>query len=449
MATENNVLTKNYDMVVIGFGKAGKTLAATFGTEGKKVAMIEESPKMYGGTCINIGCIPTKTLVVGADKGKSFEEAKATRDKVVAKLNAKNLGMLENNPNVDVYTAKAHFVDDKVVAFTWDGKTVQVTAPVIIINTGATQNVLSIPGLTTSKHVYNSTEFQAVDKKPNTLGIIGGGNIGLEFANLYARLGVKVTVIETGDRILKREDEDVAALAKTYMEEEGVTFVLGAKTESVSNRGEQVVVKTDQGELLFDALIHATGRKPNTADLGLEHTDIQVKPNGAIEVDEFCQTSVPGVFAVGDVNGGMQFTYVSLDDFRIVNRYLHGDTSYSHKERKNVPYATFITPPLAHVGLHEGEAREKYPHAAVGTLMVNNMPRHAVNQDPRGIFKVIVDTDTKLILGATIFSKGAEEIINLLKMAMDNNIPYTYIQNQIFTHPTMAENLNDVFKNLK
>ena len=436
-----------YDLLVIGFGKAGKTLAATFAKEGKKVAVVEESSAMYGGTCINIGCIPTKTLIVAADNKKDYNEAKATRDKVVTKLNAKNFAMLDNSPNVDVYTARAKFVSNKVVEISANGETKQLEGEVVVINTGAKNNVLPIPGLTTSKNVYDSTELQKLEKAPKTLGIIGGGNIGLEFASLYSRLGVKVTVIDHSDRILVREDADVAELAKGYLEETGVEFKLGSTTKEVRNNGENVVVVTEEhGELEFEAVLHATGRRANTENLGLENTDIELRPNGSIVVDEYCQTTVENVFAVGDVNGGLQFTYVSLDDFRIVNGYLHGKKEYTTADRKNVPYSTFISPALSHVGLHEEEAKAQYSNVAVGSLLVANMPRGAVNQDQRGIYRVVVDKDTNLILGATLFGKNSEEIINIIKMAIDNKIPYTYIRDQIFTHPTMAENLNDVFK---
>ncbi len=439
-----------YDLLVIGFGKAGKTLAATFGNEGKKVAVVEESSEMYGGTCINIGCIPTKTLIVAADNKKDFKEAKAIRDTVVSKLNAKNFAMLDNNPNIDVYTASAKFVSNKVVEISVNGETKQLEGDIVVINTGAKNNVLPIPGLTTSKNVYDSTQFQKLEATPKTLGIIGGGNIGIEFANLYARFGVDVTVIDFAPTVLGREDKDIAEMAKGYLEEAGVTFKLGTATKEIRNNGEKVVVDTEKyGDLEFDALLHATGRRANTENLGLENTDIKVNERGFIEVDDYCQTNVENVFAVGDVNGGLQFTYVSLDDFRVVNGYLHGNKDYTRANRKNVPYSTFISPVLSHVGLHQAEAEENYSNIAVASLPVANMPRGVVNQDQRGIYKVIVDKDTNLILGATLFGKNSEEIINIIKMAIDNKIPYAYLKNQIFTHPTMAENLNDVFKLIK
>ncbi|MGX7069379.1 FAD-containing oxidoreductase [Gemella bergeri] len=436
-----------YDLLIIGFGKAGKTLATTLAKEGKKVAVVEENSKMYGGTCINIGCIPTKTLIVAAENKKNYSEAKATRDNVVSKLNAKNFAMLNDNPNIDIYTAKAKFISNKVVEIFENGETKQLKGEIIVINTGAKNNILNIPGLTTSKNVYDSTELQKLKTPPKTLGILGGGNIGLEFSNLYSKLGVKVTVIDFSPTILGREDTDISMLAQKYLKEQGVEFKLGTVTKEIRNNGNKVIVDTEKyGNLEFDALLHATGRRANTEDLGLENTDIKLAANGSVVVDEFCRTNVENIFAVGDVNGGLQFTYVSLDDFRIVNNYLHGNKEYIRLSRKNIPYSVFITPTLSRVGLNENQAHELYKNIAIASLPVANMPRGAVNQDQRGIYKVIVDKDTDLILGATLFSKNSEEIINLIKLAMDNNIPYTYIKNQVFTHPTMAENLNDVFK---
>ena len=437
-----------YDLLVVGFGKAGKTLAVKYANLGKKVAVVEKDSAMYGGTCINIGCIPTKTLVVSAEKGQSYEQAKERRDAVVAKLNAKNFGMLNNNANIDVYTVEAKFVANKVVEITVDGKTETLEAEIVVINTGATSVVPKIKGLAEAKNVYNSTEIQKLQHAPEKLAVLGGGNIGLEFSGIYTKLGSKVTVFNFGE-ILQRDEPVVRELAKQYMQEDGIEFVTTATTKEVKNNGEKVVVVTDEGEFEFDALLYATGRKPNTENLGLENTDIVVNERGAVVVDDYCRTNVEGVFAVGDVNGGLQFTYVSLDDFRIVWNYLQGTGDYNRSKRSNIATSMFITPTLSRVGLTEKEAREQGYEVVVGELLVANMPRGAVNGDPRGVYKVVVDKNTKLILGATLFAKNSEEVINLIKMAIDNNIPYTYIQNQVFTHPTMAENLNDVFNLVK
>ncbi|MDO4814889.1 MAG: FAD-containing oxidoreductase [Gemella sp.] len=437
---------KKYDLLVIGFGKAGKTLAAKFASLGKEVAVVEENKEMYGGTCINIGCIPTKTLITSVDKGLDYQGAKERRDTVVSKLREKNFNMLDSNSQVDLYTAKAKFLSDKVVEISTDTDKKELTADIIVINTGATTNVLNIEGLTTSKNVVNSTEIQNLTELPKNLGILGAGNIGLEFSSLYARLGSKVKVIDHNSTILAREEEIVAKMAKDYLEEDGVEFLLNKKTKKIYNNEEKVILKTEDGEKFeFDILLHATGRKPNTEGLGLENTNIKLTERGAISVDENCQTSVENVFAVGDVNGGLQFTYTSLDDYRIVANYLLGDKSYNLNTRKNVPFTTFITPALSRVGLTEKEAREKGYDVLVKEHLVSNMPRAAVNGDTRGIFKAIVDKNTNLILGTTLFSKNSEELINLITMAMDNNIPYTYLRDQIFNHPNMAENLNDLF----
>lgn len=433
-----------YDLIVIGFGKAGKTLAAKMAMQGKKVALIERSKAMYGGTCINIACIPTKTLLVAAEKGLSFEEVMTEKNAVTSRLNGKNYATI-SGAGVDIIDAEAHFLSNKVIEIVSGNQKQELTAENIVINTGAISNILPIPGLTTSKNVYDSTGIQNLDRLPKSLGILGGGNIGLEFAGLFNKLGSKVTVLDAADTFLPRVEPSIAAMAKQYMEEDGIEILQNVFTQEVKNDGDEVVVVTKNKSFHFDALLYATGRKPNIEPLKLENTDIQITDRGAIQVDKHCQTSVSGVFAVGDVNGGLQFTYVSLDDFRIVFSYLAGDGSYTLDNRKNVPTTMFITPPLAQIGLTEAQAKEQGLPYATKEIPVSAMPRGHVNADLRGTFKAVVNTETKEILGATIFSQGAQEIINILTVAMDNNIPYTYFTKQIFTHPTLAENLNDLF----
>ena len=429
-----------YDLIVIGFGKAGKTLAAKMAMQGKKVALIERSKAMYGGTCINIACIPTKTLLVAAEKGLSFEEVMTEKNAVTSRLNGKNYATI-SGAGVDIIDAEAHFLSNKVIEIVSGNQKQELTAENIVINTGAISNILPIPGLTTSKNVYDSTGIQNLDRLPKSLGILGGGNIGLEFAGLFNKLGSKVTVLDAADTFLPRVEPSIAAMAKQYMEEDGIEILQNVFTQEVKNDGDEVIVVTKNKSFHFDALLYATGRKPNIEPLKLENTDIQITDRGAIQVDKHCQTSVSGVFAVGDVNGGLQFTYVSLDDFRIVFSYLAGDGSYTLDNRKNVPTTMFIAPPLAQIGLTEAQG---LPYATK-EIPVSAMPRGHVNADLRGAFKAVVNTETKEILGATIFSQGAQEIINILTVAMDNNIPYTYFTKQIFTHPTLAENLNDLF----
>lgn len=433
-----------YDLIVIGFGKAGKTLASKMASQGKKVALIERSKAMYGGTCINIACIPTKTLLVAAEKGLTFDQVMAEKNAVTSRLNSKNYAGV-SGAGVDIIDGEAHFLSNKVIEITAGDEKEELTAETIVINTGAVSNVLPIPGLTDTKNVYDSTGIQNLKELPKRLGVLGGGNIGLEFAGLYNKLGSQVTVLDAAPVFLPRVEPSIAALAKQYMEEDGIQLLQNVRTTQVKNDGEEVVVVTEDGEFRFDALLYATGRKPNIEPLHLENTDIELTERGAIKVDKHLETSVPGVFAAGDVNGGLQFTYISLDDFRILYSYLAGDGSYTLEDRKNVPTSMFITPPLAQIGLTEKEAQEQGLPIAVKEIPVAAMPRGHVNADLRGAFKAVVNTETKEIVGATIFSAGAQEIINILTVAMDNKIPYTYLSKQIFTHPTLAENLNDLF----
>lgn len=368
----------------------------------------------------------------------------AHKETVVTRLRAKNEAVLKG-AGVDLYLAEARFVSNKVVEITAGAEREELTAETIVINTGAVSNVVPIPGLLDSKNVFDSTDIQQLDSLPARLGVIGGGNIGLEFASLYVRLGSQVTVFEASPAILGRYEEVAAQLAKDYMEEDGVSFVVNAKTEKVANNGEEVLVTVNGEDYAFDAVLYALGRKPATEGLGLENTDITLTERGAVQVDEYCETTVPGVYAVGDVNGGLQFTYTSLDDFRIVFGKLTGNGDYTLQHRKNVPNTLFIAPVLSQVGLTEKAVQKAGLPYKANELPVANMPRAHVNNNLRGIYKVVVNTETNEILGATLFGEGAQENINLIKMAMDNHIPYTYIKNQIFTHPTMAENLNDVF----
>ena len=436
--------TKHYDIVVLGFGKAGKTLAAKFGSMGKSVAMIEENPLMYGGTCINIACIPTKTMIIAASKGLSYDQVLNQREVVTSRLRNKNFGMLDTNEHVDVYTGHGEFISNKEIAVTAGEDKIILSGETIIINTGAVAIKPNIDGIGTATGFYNSTEIQHLSPQPSTLGIIGAGPIGLEFASLYAKLGTKVTVFNIDSTILKREEPLVQELANEYLAEQGVTILNSVTLNTVSNDGTKPVITTDHENYTFDTVLYATGRKANTANIGLENTDITTNDRGAIVVNDTCESSVPGVYAVGDVNGGPQFTYISLDDFRIVFGALTGNGQYTLKDRKNIPYTTFLTPPLARVGLTEEDAINKGYTVKTKEMLVATMPRAHVNDYLKGAFKIVVNADNDLILGATLYSQGAEELINLIKMAMDNNIPYTYFKNQIFTHPTMAENLNDL-----
>ncbi|MDU6913384.1 MAG: FAD-dependent oxidoreductase, partial [Veillonella sp.] len=275
-----------------------------------------------------------------------------------------------------------------------------LSADTIVINTGAVAIKPNISGIDTATGFYNSTEIQQLPTQPSTLGVIGAGPIGLEFASLYAKLGAKVTVFNIESSILKREEPIVQELATEYLTEQGITILNNVTLDSVSNDDNKPVIKANNQNYTFDAVLYATGRKANTANIGLEHTDIATNERGAIVVNDTCESSVP--------------------------------------------YTTFLTPPLSRVGLTEEDAINQGYTIKTKEMLVATMPRAHVNDYLKGAFKIVVDADNDLILGATLYSQGAEELINLIKMAMDNNIPYTYFKNQIFTHPTMAENLNDL-----
>ncbi|WP_295276376.1 FAD-containing oxidoreductase, partial [Veillonella sp.] len=385
-----------------------------------------------------------KTMIIAASKGLSYDQVLNQREVVTSRLRNKNFAMLDTNEHVDVYTGHGEFISNKEIAITAGEDKIVLSSDTIIINTGAVAIKPNISGIDTATGFYNSTEIQQLSPQPNTLGIIGAGPIGLEFASLYAKLGAKVTVFNIESSILKREEPIVQELANEYLTEQGISILNDVTLNSVSNDGNKPVITANGQNYTFDAVLYATGRKPNTGNIGLENTDITTNDCGAIAVNDTCESSVPGVYAVGDVNGGPQFTYISLDDFRIVFGALTGNGQYTLKDRKNIPYTTFLTPPLARVGLTEEDAINKGYTVKTKEMLVATMPRAHVNDYLKGAFKIVVNTENNLILGATLYSQGAEELINLIKMAMDNNIPYTYFKNQIFTHPTMAENLNDL-----
>lgn len=437
---------KKYDLIVIGFGKAGKTLAKSAAKHGLSVAMVEQSKKMYGGTCINVGCIPTKVLVHDADLGGDFKEAMARKQSVVAALNNKNYTNLVSDDHIDVIDGKATFLSNKEIEVTLaDGAGKEtLTADKIVINTGGTPVVPKITGIETAQRLYDSTGIMELSALPQELVIVGGGYISLEFASMFANFGTKVTVLEFMDKLLAREDEEIAALVLKDIEERGVTLLTGVTTSAFEEGTDKTIVKTNKGDFPADAVLVAIGRKPQT-DLGLENTEITFGQRGEIATNEFLETAVEGVYAVGDVKGGLQFTYISLDDFRIVNDQLFGSKERSTLNRGAVPYTVFLDPPMSRIGLTAKEAQDKGLEIIEGKLPVAQIPRHKINNDPRGLFKVVVDAGSKEILGATLYGQNSEELINLIKIAMDQHLSYEVLRDAIYTHPTMSESFNDLF----
>ncbi|PAV27979.1 hypothetical protein CIL05_19125 [Virgibacillus profundi] len=436
-----------YDAIIIGFGKAGKTLAGELANKGWKVAMIEKDPNMYGGTCINIACIPTKVLVHDGLMKMPYPDAIERKDKVVEKLRENNYKSLADNDQVTIHVSEAKFRSDKEVEIELDGKREILTAEHIFINTGATSNIPPLKGDLSSDKVYTSTTLINRKQLPKKLAIIGGGYIGLEYASMYQNFGSEVSVITPEDKLLPYEDSEIAAEVQKVLEEKGIQFIFGAKAEEVEEKSEdEVKLALSNGEdLIANAVLLATGRKPNVEHLGLENTSIELTEKGAIKVNDHLETKVDNVWALGDVKGGMQFTYISLDDYRIVMNYLFGDKEYSLMARKNVPYSVFIDPPLSRVGMTAKEAEDKGYEIAGGKLSVASHPRAHVIDDLRGLFKVVIDKKKDKILGATLFGPESPELINLVKLAMDLDAPYTYLRDQVYNHPVMSESFNNLF----
>ncbi|WP_373143037.1 FAD-dependent oxidoreductase [Bacteroides caccae] len=452
-----------FDVIIIGFGKGGKTLAAEFAKRGQKVAIIERSDKMYGGTCINIGCIPTKTLVhqakmASALKDATFEErsefyrnAVSVKESVTSALRNKNYHNLADNPNVTVYTGIGSFVSADVVAVRTATEEIRLTSKQIIINTGAETVIPPIEGIAGNPFVYTSTSIMELADLPRRLVIIGGGYIGLEFASMYASFGSQVTVLESYPELIAREDRDIAASVKETLEKKGIVFRMNAKVQSVNRVEDKAIVTFADSQtnevfvLEADAVLLATGRRPNTKDLNLEVAGVEVDVRGAIIVDEYLKTTNPNIRAVGDVKGGLQFTYISLDDYRIVREDLFGDKERRTGDRNPVSYSVFIDPPLSRIGLNEEEARWQNRDIIVKKLPVMAIPRAKTLGETDGLLKAIIDKNTGKILGCVLFAPDSGEVINTVAVAMKTGQDYTFLRDFIFTHPSMSEALNDLF----
>ncbi|HBK0425605.1 TPA: FAD-containing oxidoreductase [Staphylococcus pseudintermedius] len=436
-----------YDLIVVGFGKAGKTLAKFAAQQGKRVAVIEKSAEMYGGTCINIGCIPSKVLVHDGIEAASFNDAMQRKRDVVNALNSKNYHNLADEETVDVINMTASFKSAHAInLLNVQGEAVQtIEGKNIVINTGAKSVIPNIKGIDTSQRVYDSKAIMDLTQQPKRLVIVGGGYIALEFASIFANFGTTVTVLERSDQILKREDAVIAQQVTEDLTQKGIQFIYNAETEAIEDEADVTKVVTNQGTFEADAVLVATGRKPNTEGLNLEAAGVQLGQRGEIIVNDKLQTSVDHIYAVGDVHGGLQFTYISLDDFRIVKSQLFGDGKRTLAQRGVVPYTMFIDPPMARVGMTATEAREKGYDILENQVAVNTMPRHKINNDTRGLFKAVVDAKSGQVLGATLYGQQSEELINIVKLAIDQQLPYAVLRDNIYTHPTMAESFNDLF----
>mgnify|MGYP002601434131 CR=1 FL=1 len=450
----------HYDVIIIGGGPGGTTAAKELAAGGKKVAIIED--KHWGGTCLNCGCIPTKTLVYEAHKSlcrgeRSFEEkaadyrrAIARKNEVTGFLRGKNYAMLADRDNVDVITGTASFVSPHEVEVKTADKTLLLSGERIFINPGGETVIPPIEGVRENPRVYTSTTMLELEDLPRRLVILGGGYIALEFASFYAEFGSRVTILERGSRFLAREDADVADSVRKALENKGVTIITGASASAVRDAGDEAEVRfildgTEQA-LPADAILLATGRRPLTAGLNLEAAGVKTTEQGAIAVDERLQTSVPHIWALGDVKGVPQFTYISLDDFRIVRDALYGEGKRVASDR-DPAYTVFMDPPLGRVGLTEQAARDKNLDIKVAVLPAAAIPR--LMGETTGMLKAVVDAKTGAILGCALHCADAGEMINVVETAIRAGKGYTFLRDMIYTHPSMTEALNDLLSKIK
>ena len=442
---------QEFKNIIIGFGKGGKTLAKNLAAKGESVLVVEKSKKMYGGTCINIACLPSKNLIINAQRGIKFEDAVKQKDEMTTALRNKNYHMVADEETATVLDGTAKFVDNHTIEIVLDsGEKTKIKGERIFINTGATPIIPQVKGLKESKYILDSTAAMDQNSLPNELVILGAGYIGMEFASMFARYGAKVTVLDTNKKFLKREDDDISEMIFNDLSQDGIEFNLGVKVVEIRDLSDKVeIVYEINGQkrtVKADKLLVATGRKPVTEGLGLENTDIKLDERGAIKVDDYLRTTAENVWAIGDVKGGPQFTYISLDDFRIIFDQLYGKGERKVSDRKLVPYSVFTTPALSRVGLNEVEAKNKGIEYKLFKLAATSIPKAKVIGNTRGMYKILVNPDTEEILGATIYGEESYEVINLIALVMKAKLPYTMLRDQIYTHPTMSEALNDVLK---
>ena len=448
---------ENIKNLIIGFGKAGKTLAGFLGSRGESVILVEKDKKMYGGTCINVGCIPSKFLsnkatlrkISNLDNETYYKEAVITKKELIAKLNKANYDKVAGVPNVKIIDGTASFINANVVEVKTDSEVVQIQAERIFINTGLVPVVPKIEGLNLSERIHTSETIMDMETFPESLAIVGSGYIGLEFTSTYSLFGSRVTVFGDNPKFLPRDDEDIAGLVKAELETQGAVFKLGVKVKKFVEEADGVNLYFENAEgkeevQKFSAVLVATGRRSDTAELNLDKAGVALGERGEIKVNDRLETNVPNIYALGDVHGGLQFTYLSLDDFRIIKSVLFNEGKYNLNERKHIPFNVFVIPSLAKVGMNEMEAKAAGVSYKLAKLPVMAIPKAKILGNQSGLFKVLIDEYTGKILGANLFGVEAHEIINLFTLAMNEGISYESLRDQIYTHPTMAESFNDL-----
>ena len=458
-------MAEHYDAVMIGAGQGGIPLARALAGAGRKTAIIER--EHVGGTCINEGCTPTKAMVAsakvayldrrsadyGVQNGQVSVDMLGVRQRkrdIVNSFRGSGEKRIENTENLDLLRGEAHFTGPKAleVDLAEPGSgTLEITADEIFLNTGARPGSVPVEGLD-QVPALNSTSIMELDEVPEHLLVLGGGYVGLEFAQMFRRFGSEVTVVQRGKQLLSREDADVAEAVAEIMREDGIEVLLETKTRRVEQSAGKVhlTASAPDGErrLTGSHLLVAAGRPPNTDLLDLEAAGVEADERGFVRVNGKLETNVEGIWAMGDVKGGPAFTHISYDDFRIIKTNLLDGGDVTIADRL-VPYTVFIDPQLGRIGLSEQEARDQGRNVRVAKMPMSYVTRALEVDEARGFMKAVVDADTDQILGCAILGIEGGEIMAMIQIAMMGNLPYTALRDAVFAHPTLAESLNTLF----
>ncbi|RFU44185.1 FAD-dependent oxidoreductase [Paraburkholderia sp. DHOC27] len=450
---------EHYEYVFLGGGKGGKTLAMELANAGKRVALIERG--MIGGSCINVACIPTKTLIQNArvahvrnartGEGDTADRPKTDMAQVSRNVRAVVDGMVDMNlkaflaSGMELIMGTGQFVGPrKIQVRTNDGGDRLIEGDHVFINTGTTAAVPDVPGLRDAQPLTH-VEALRLEGLPEHLIVIGGGYIGLEMAQAFRRLGSHVTLIQSAPRVAMREDEDVTSAIESALGEEGIDIRVGVNPVNVSGKsGESVTVELSNGERIAGThILVAAGRTPLTHGLGLEAAGVELDARGFIKVDERLATSAPNTWAIGEVAGTPMFTHASFDDYRVLKSQLSGGNLTTNE--RAIPYALFIEPELGRVGLNETEARERGIEVRVAKIPLAVVPRARTNGATKGFMKVLVDAHSDQILGFAMVGTNAGDVVTAVQMAMLGKLPYTAVRDAIIAHPLMSEGLNILF----
>ncbi|HSR68703.1 MAG TPA: FAD-containing oxidoreductase [Acidobacteriota bacterium] len=456
-------MTQEYDAIIIGTGQAGPPLAGEFDGRGLKVAIIERH--QVGGSCVNHGCIPTKALVASAQVahqarragdfgiqvtgrvGADMKRVKARMREISGQSNESVTQWLEGMENVDLIRGHARLEGPGRVRVGSD----LLTAPKIFLNVGARARVPEMPGLDEIDYL-TSTGLLKLEELPEHLVVIGGGYIGLEFAQMYRRFGSRVTVVEMGPRLMKHEDEDVAEAVGEILAEEGIELRLNAECIGFSPRNSGIAVQVECGEgppeVVGSHVLLAVGRIPNTDDLGLEKAGIELDKGGYVPVDDRLRSPVESIWAIGDCNGKGAFTHTSYNDYEIVANQLFGDGSRKVSDRITC-YGLYIDPPLGRIGLNESQALQSGRKALMGKRPMSKVGRAKEFGQTQGFIKILVDPDSEEILGAAILGLSGDEAVHCLLDVMYAKTPYTVISQAVHIHPTVSELIPTVLQSLE